>query len=119
MQSTPTLQQLSDEIVQLANKIMAMGPGPREKQYADFLSGTPAQQAQIVDALQLTPTEMDTLIVSARETAASSAAGKPGGPARQSQPWDYDTAAATIGDLTTRRTLLQTRLRVLQYLRSH
>ena len=114
-----TLQQLSDSIVQLANQIMAMGPGPREKQYADFLNGTSAQQAQIVEALQLTPEEMALLIASARETAASSAAGKPGGPKRQSEPWDYDTSTATISDLTTRRTLLQTRLRVLQYLRSH
>jgi len=119
MQTVPTLQQLSDSIVELASKIMAMGPGPREKQYADFLNGTPAQQAQIVNALELTPAQMTTLIVSAKETAASSAAGKPGGPARQSQPWDYDTTTATIGDLTTRRTLLQARLRVLQYLRSH
>ena len=121
MQATSplTLQQLSDSIVQLANQIMAMGPGPREKQYADFLNGTSAQQAQIIEALQLTPEEMALLIASARETAASSAAGKPGGPKRQSQPWDYDTTTATISDLTTRRTLLQTRLRVLQYLRSH
>ena len=106
-------------IVQLANQIMAMGPGPREKQYTDFLYGTPAQQARIVDALHLTPDEIAMLIVSDKETATSNAAGQPGGPKRQSQPWDYDTATATISDLTARRTLLQTRLRVLQYLRSH
>ncbi len=119
MQAAPTLQQLSDSIVELASKIMAMGPGPREKQYADFLNGTSPQQTQIITALEMTPAQMATLIVSAKETAASNPAGKPGGPARQSQPWDYDTTAATIGDLTTRRTLLQLRLRVLQYLRSH
>ncbi len=119
MQAAPTLQQLSDSIVELASKIMAMGPGPREKQYADFLNGTSAQQMQIINALELTPAQMATLVVSAQETAASSAAGKPGGPARQSQPWDYDTSTANIADLTSRRTLLQIRLRVLQYLRSH
>jgi len=74
---------------------------------------------QIINALELTPAQMATLVVSAQETAASSAAGKPGGPARQSQPWDYDTSTANIADLTSRRTLLQIRLRVLQYLRSH
>ncbi len=119
MQAAPTLQQLSDSIVELASKIMAMGPGPREKQYADFLNGTSTQQAQIITALELTPAQMSTLIASAQETAASSAMGKPGGPARQSQPWDYDTSMASVADLTSRRTLLQLRLRVLQYLRSH
>lgn len=119
MHATPTLQQLSDDIVRLANQIMAMGPGPREKQYADFLSGTPAQQEKIITALQLTPAQVALLTVSAKETAASSEAGKSGGPARQSQPWDYDVTTPTVGDLTARRALLQTRLRVLQYLRSH
>ena len=121
MQPSPTLtlQQLSDSIVQLANQIMAMGPGPREKQYADFLDGRSSQQTQIIEALHLTPAQMATLIASAKETAASSATGKPGGPKRQSEPWDYDPTTATISDLANRRTLLQLRLRVLQYLRSH
>jgi hypothetical protein len=119
MQATPTLQQLSDAIVKLANQIAAAGSGAREKQYAAFINGTPAERARIVDALNLDPAQVEALVVSARQTAASNPLGKPGGPARQSQPWDYDTATVTREDLLERQALLQTRLRILQYLISH
>lgn len=119
MHPAPTLQQLSDAIVKLANQITAAGSGAREKQYAAFIDGTPAERARIVDALQLTPEQVAALVASARETAASSPLGRPGGPSRRTQPWDYDPATATIDDLLARQALLQTRLRILQYLLSH
>ena len=116
--ATRTLQQLSDAINELASEIMAMAQGLRDKEYADFLNGTPAQRQKIVDILQLTPDQVAALVTAARESAASSPSGRPGAPTRQLQPWDYDTTKATIEDLTRREALLQTRLRVLQYLRS-
>ena len=116
--ATRTLQQLSDAINELASEIMAMAQGLRNKEYADFLNGTPAQRQKIVDILQLTPEQVAALVTAARESAASTPSGRPGAPTRQAQPWDYDTTKATIDDLTRREALLQTRLRVLQYLRS-
>ena len=117
--ATRTLQQLSDSINELASEIMAMAQGLRNKEYADFLNGTPAAQRQlIVNTLQLTPEQVAALVASARESAASIPSGRPGAPTRQAQPWDYDTTKATVEDLTRREALLQTRLRVLQYLRS-
>lgn len=116
--ATRTLQQLSDSINELASEIMAMAQGLRNKEYADFLNGTPAQRQTIVNILQLTPEQVDALVAAARESAASTPSGRPGAPTRQAQPWDYDTKKATIEDLTRREALLQTRLRVLQYLRS-
>jgi hypothetical protein len=116
--ATRTLQQLSDSINELASEIMAMAQGLRNKEYADFLNGTPAQRQLIVNTLQLTSEQVDALVVASRESTASTPSGRPGAPNRQAQPWDYDTKKATIEDLTRREALLQTRLRVLQYLRS-
>lgn len=119
MPPTLTLQELSDAIVRLAGQIMDLNEGPRKEQYAAFLRGTPTQQARVVGALGLTPAQLTELVASADETAASSPTGKSGGPRRQAQPWDYDPASATIGDLSRRRALLQSRLRILQYFLSH
>lgn len=118
MQAAPTLQQLSNEITDLANEIMGMRQGMREVQYAAFINGTPAERAPIVAALKLTPEQVSALIAAAGVTATSTLSRKPGTPNRQPQPWDYDTTTATIADLTRRRDLLITRLHVLQYLRS-
>lgn len=118
MHATRTLQQLSNEITELANEIMGMRQGMREVQYTAFINGTPAERAPIVAALNLEPEQVAALIASAGATAAGTPSRRPGGPNRQPQPWDYDTATATVADLTKRRDLLITRLHVLQYLRS-
>lgn len=118
MQATRTVQQLSEQIIDLSSEIMGMSQGMRDMQYAAFLNGTAAQRAPIVAALQLSPAQVLALVFSAGESAAGTPSGKPGASRRQPQPWDYDTTTATVPDLTTRRDLLQSRLHVLRYLRS-
>jgi hypothetical protein len=118
MQSTRTVQQISDEITELAKDIMGMRQGMRDVQYAAFINGTPAEREPIIKALKLTTAQVDALIAAAGATARGIPSSKPGAPNRQPQPWDYDTKTATVEDLTMRRDLLRTRLQVLQYLRS-
>ena len=118
MQTTRTIQQVSDEITELANEIMGMRQGMRDVQYAAFINGTPAERAPIINALGLSPEQVTALIAAAAESAAGTPSRKPGAHGRQPQQWDYDPATATVEDLITRRDLLRTRLRVLQYLRS-
>lgn len=118
MQTTRTVQQISDEITELAKDIMGMRQGMRDVQYAAFINGTPAERAPIIKALNLAPEQVDALIAAAGASACGVPSTKPGAPNRQPQPWDYDTKTATVEDLTIRRDLLQTRLQVLQYLRS-
>lgn len=118
MQTTRTIQQVSDEITELANEIMEMRQGLRDVQYAAFINGTPAERAPIINALNLSPEQVTALIASASASAAGTPSQKPGVHGRQPQPWDYDTTTATLDDLIMRRDLLRIRLHVLQYLRS-
>jgi hypothetical protein len=118
MHATPTVQQLSEQIIDLASEIMGMSQGMRDMQYAAFLNGTPAQRQPIVAALHLSPAQVAALVSSAGESAAGTPSAQPGTARRQPQPWDYDTRSATVPDLTGRRDLLRTRLHVLHYLRS-
>lgn len=118
MPTSPTVQQLADAINELANEIAAMSQGTRDKEYAAFVTGTAAQQAPIVTKLGLTAAEVDALVDAARVTASTELPGRAGNKVRAPQPWDYDTTTATVADLTRRRDVLRTRLRVLEHLRS-
>lgn len=119
MPATATLQQLSDDIISVASDIIKMSQRMRDKELAEFLHATPDKRAVIVNALNLTPEQVNELFVAEREVAALTPVSAPG--AQQVKPrqlWDYDTKTATVEDLTRRRDLLRTRLRIMQYLRS-
>lgn len=114
MPASPSLQQLSDEIVVLAGDILGMSRPLKPRGTKEFVRGKPQQRALIIAALHLTEGEVDAL--SALEEGAQEAIDQ-GLPAPQ--VWDYDTKSATVADLTRRRDLLKNRKRVLEYLRVH
>jgi hypothetical protein len=121
MHAPPTLQQLSDDIVSLANQITGMPQRLRNREITEFVRATLPQREVIAHTLQLTPAQVMGLVVDAQAVGTiSSADGRAAAPKRtQPELWDYDVAAATLEDLTRRRELLRNRLRILEYLRYH
>ena len=105
---------LSDEIVVLASDIIQMGQALKNRETRDFVDAKPQQRERIIEALRLTADEVADLLASSGDTqwAADTRA-------RRRQVWEYDTATATVDDLTRRRDLLRNRKRVLEYLRVH
>lgn len=114
MPASPSLQQLSDEIVELAGDILGMSQPLKHRGTKEFVRGKPQQRAPIIAALRLTEGEVDALVASEEHAQEAADRGLPA-----PQVWDYDTGAATVEDLTRRRDLLKNRKRVLEYLRVH
>jgi hypothetical protein len=112
--TTLSLQRVSDQVVELASDILRMSPYLKKREMTEFVRAKPPQRARIAAALQLTEGEVDDLIASNHDTPddASNHENRP-------QVWDYDTKTATVADLTRRRDLLTTRLRILAYLQVH
>ena len=115
--ATPrTLQQLSDDIVVLASDIIGMSQPLKNRGSAEFMRATSQQRAPIVNALSLTETEVRDMIATDLGVGPND---PPTGQGKREQIWDYDTKTATVEDLTKRRDLLRSHLRVLEYLRVH
>jgi hypothetical protein len=114
MPASPSLQQLSDEIVVLAGDILGMSQPLKHRGMKEFVRGKVQQRAPIVAALHLTDGEVDALIASEERAQEAIDRGLP-----SPHVWDYDTKTATVEDLTRRRDLLKNRKRVLEYLRVH
>ena len=116
MPASRSLQQLSDDIVILASDIIGMSQPLKNRGSAEFMRATPQQRAAIVNALALTESQVRDLIATDLGIGAND---PPGDNAKRPQIWDYDTQTATVEDLTRRRDLLRSHLRVLEYLRVH
>jgi hypothetical protein len=106
--------QLSNEIVALASDILQMAQSLKNRETRDFVNAKPQQRQPIIEALELTEADVADLLASSGDTQMATGTG-----ARHQQVWEYDTASATIEDLTQRRDLLRNRKRVLEYLRVH
>ena len=121
MKAPRTLQQLSDEIVSVANQITKMPQRLRNREITEFVRGTLQQRELIAARLELTPAEVMGLVVEAQSVGTvASSDGLAVAPTRtQPELWDYDVKTATVEDLTRRQDLLRNRLRVLEYLRYH
>ncbi len=114
MPASPSLQQLSDEIVALAGDILGMSQPLKHRGTKEFVRGKPQQRAPIIAALHLTAGEVEALVESEVDTQDALDRGLP-----SPNPWDYDIKTATVEDLTRRRDLLKNHKRVLEYLRVH
>jgi hypothetical protein len=114
MPATADLQHVSDEVVELASDILRMSHYLKKREMVEFVRAKPQQRARIADALHLTEDEVHDLIASNHDTP-DDASNKEHRP----QVWDYDTKTATVADLTRRRDLMTTRLRILAYLQVH
>jgi hypothetical protein len=116
MSRPQTLLEISNDIVASAIEILAMSQKLKKREHDEFVRGTQKQRATIATALQLTEEQITDLVF------AGGGGGAPGAEAttpKQPELWEYDTKAATTTDLTRRRNLLQHRLEILDYLRSH
>jgi hypothetical protein len=116
MSAPRSLQQLSDDIVVLASDIIGMSQPLKNRGSAEFMRATPQQRAPIVNALSLTETEVRDMIATDLGMGPNDPPAEHG---KRVQIWDYDTKTATVEDLTKRRDLLRSHLRVLEYLRVH
>ncbi len=114
MPASFSLQQVSDQVVELASDILRMSPYLKKREMAEFVRAQPPQRARIAAALHLTESEVHNLIASNHDTP-DDASNKEHRP----QVCDYDTKSATVADLTRRRDLMTTRLRILAYLQVH